>query len=120
MANPNIVNVTAIHGETGVEKLGTANSDLVANTTSSGKVIKCNALYLCNLDGSNAINVTVLINRGGTAYAFANNLEIPAGASFDVFSKSVYLQEGDKIEARAATASMIDSVISYEVIDSAA
>ena len=42
MANPNIVNVTSIYGKTSVQAVGTGAADIVANSASSGYVVKIN------------------------------------------------------------------------------
>ena len=59
MANPNIVNVTSILGETVIGALTTTlTTVLLTNSASSGKVFKVNSVIISNVDGTNAADVT--------------------------------------------------------------
>jgi hypothetical protein len=41
---------------------------------------------------------------------------VPADATLDLFSKSLYLEEGDELRISANTGSNVHAVCSYEVI----
>jgi hypothetical protein len=68
MAAPNIVNVSTITGKTAVLAVTTSATAIVTNSAASGKVFKINALYVSNVDGANAADITVDIFRSSTAY----------------------------------------------------
>ena len=123
MANPNIVNVTDIRGKTAVVDLSTTNATLVVeNVAASGKVFKINTLYVSNVDGSSAADITVSIysedNIGGTATEIVSTVSVPADSSLVVISKdtSIYLEEDKSIGATASAANDLKVVCSYEEI----
>lgn len=124
MANPNIVNVTAIYGKTSVVDLTTTNATaVVSNAASSGKVYKINSLIVANVDGTAAADITINLysqdDIGGTATAFASTITVPADATLVVIDKNnaVYLEEDKSIGAIAGTASDLQVICSYEEIN---
>jgi hypothetical protein len=123
MANPNIVNVTSILGDNSSTSLtSTSATSIVSNAASSGKVLKINTLIVSNVDGTNACDIT--INKysaaalGGTAFAIASTVSVPADASLIVVDKttSIYLKENESIGATAGTASDLIVTCSWEDI----
>ena len=116
MAAPNIVGVTTITGKTAALVVTTSATAIVENTAASGKVFKVNALYVSNIDGTNAADVTVDIFRSSTAYRVASTISVPADATLDVISKSIYLEEGDALRLTASANSDLEAVCSYEEI----
>lgn len=116
MAAPNIVNVTTITGKTAVQAVGTTATAIVENTAASGKVLKVNALYISNVDGTNNADINVDIFRSSTAYHIAKTVSVPADATIDLLSKPIYLEEGDALRLTASAASDLEAVCSYEDI----
>ena len=129
MANPNIVNVTAIYGTTTYyAPSGTTAVVLLANAASSGLVYKINQIVVANTTGS-AANATVSIYTngavaqgsapsGGTAYPVVSAVSVPANASLIAVDKTtaIYLQEGTSISITSGTANSLTFTISYENI----
>ena len=116
MAAPNIVNVTTITGKTAVLAVTTSATAIVTNSGSSGQVYKINALYVSNVDGTNNADLNVDIYRSSTAYHVAKTVTVPADATLDVISKSIYLEEGDSLRLTANANSDLEAVCSYEII----
>lgn len=116
MAAPNIVNVTTITGKTAVQAVDITATSIVENTAASGKVLKINALYVSNVDGTNNAEVDISILRSTTSYHIAKTLVVPADATIDVLSKPIYLEEGDALQLLAGAASDLEAVCSYEEI----
>jgi hypothetical protein len=116
MAAPNIVSVTTITGKTAVQQVGTSATAIVENTSASGKVFKVNALYVSNVDGTDNAEINVDIYRSSTAYHIAKTVVVPADATLDVISKSIYLEEGDALRLTANDTSDLEAVCSYEEI----
>lgn len=116
MAAPNIVNVTTITGKTSVLAVTTSATAIVTNSGSSGQVYKINALYVSNVDGTNNADLNVDLYRSSTAYHIAKTVNVPADATLDVISKSIYLEEGDSLRLTASTNSDLEAVCSYEII----
>ena len=125
MANPNIVNVSAIYGNTSNTALSTtAVTSLVSNAASSGKVYKINSLVVANVDGTNTAEITINVYSNatagsGTAFAIAYTISVPADASLVVVSKetSFYLLENYSIGAIAGTANDLVVTCSWEEIN---
>ncbi len=127
MANPNIVNVTTIFGNT-TSTLISSTADpfataLVNNAAASGKVFKINSIIAANVDGSSAADITIKIfsedDLGGTGTAIASTISVPADASLIVTDKttSFYLLEDRSIGATASAANDIVVTISFEEIN---
>ena len=124
MANPNIVNVTTIYGNSSQVALSTTNAtSLVSNAAASGKVFKINSIVVANVDGTSACDVTINIYSqaalGGTAYAIASTISVPADASLIVTDKttSFYLLENQSVGAVAGTANDLVVTTSWEEIN---
>jgi len=116
MSAPNLVNVVAIYGKTAVQAITTATTAILTNSTASNKVLKVNALYVSNVDGSNNYTVNMDIYRSSTSYRLGYAISVPAAGTLDVISKSVYLEEGDSLRLTANVASKLEAVCSYEDI----
>ena len=122
MANPNIVNVTSIYGNTSyLIPANTSANTWTALTPASGTVNKVDYIVAANVTSS-AATVTVSVNSavsgGGTAYRIAYQISIPANASLVVVDKTtaVYVGEAQSIVVTVGTASAIELTASYEAI----
>lgn len=125
MANPNIVNVAAIYGNTSTVSLTTTSAfELVSNAASSGKVYKINSIVVANVDGTTAADITINIysaaSLGGSATAIASTISVPADSTLVVTDKTTtfYLLENKSIGAIAGTASDLIVTTSWEEINS--
>jgi hypothetical protein len=123
MANPNIVNVTTIIGKTVMVALSsTSATAIVSNAVSSGKIFKINSLTAANVDGSSTVELTVRVYNqddiGGTGFAIASTVVVPADATLIVIGKDapIYLTEDMSIGATAGVANDLEIVCSYEEI----
>lgn len=126
MANPNIVAVTHIYGETSITLLTTTGAtSVVSNAASSGKVYKINNIVATNVNGTSAADISINIYPaaalGGTPVALASTISVPADAALIVVDKStaIYLKENMSIGATAGTANAISITCSWEEIDAA-
>jgi len=129
VANPNIVAVTTITGNTTyLTPSVTTALVLLPNAASSNKVFKINQIVVANSTGS-AANATVNIYTngavaqgsapsGGTAFPIASAISVPANASLIAVDKTtaIYLQEGTSITITSGTASALTFSVSYEDI----
>ena len=116
MSNPNLANVTSILGTTAVQAMGVSATAIVTNSSGSNTVVKVDSLYISNVDGTNNYSATVDLYRSSTAYRIAYLVTVPAGATLDVLSRYIYLQEGDSLRLTANSASKLEAVCSYEVL----
>jgi len=116
MAAPNIIAPTTINGKTAVLAITTAATAIVTNSAASGKVLKIDQLLISNVDGTNNATVNVDIFRSSVAYSLAYLMTVPAGATLDIISSRVYLEEGDTLRLTASADSDLQGVCSYEDI----
>jgi hypothetical protein len=133
MANPNIVNVTQIYGQTNyLTPANTSTLVLIANTSGSGNVFKVNQIVAANTSNT-AANATVLLYTSGAvtsgnlvvtsssnAFAVASNISVPAFASLIVVDKTTatYLLEDRAFIVQSGTNSAITFSVSYEQLSS--
>lgn len=124
MANPNIVNVTSIYGNTTYITPSTTSATVwTALTPAVGTVNKIGNIVASNVTAS-AVAVTVSINSavsgGGTAYDIAYQISVPANASLIIIDKttSIYVGEAQSIVVTVGTGSAIELTSSYEAITS--
>ena len=122
MANPNIVNVTSIYGNTSyLIPSSTAAATWTALTPAAGTVNKIDNIVAANVTASVA-TVTVAINSAaagaGTNYRLVYQVPVPVNASIVVVDKSTafYLGEAQSIVVTVGTASAIELTTSYEAI----
>ena len=122
MTAPNIVNVTAIYGNTYGAALTTADAFFVNNIQSSGKVYKINSLYISNIHGTAAADVSVVLN---STYAtasvntkIASTVSVAADSTLVLITKdtSFYLKEECKLNITANLNSHLEAVISWDEI----
>mgnify|MGYP003118294266 CR=1 FL=1 len=128
MANPNIVSVATINGESVGYNL-TATTTTTLMTVSSGKVLKINRITCANVDGTNAADLSLSITKANFTSAgvtdfdtsgtffLAKTISVPADASLVVLDTPIYLMEADVLKGGASVASDLDLFVSYEVID---
>jgi hypothetical protein len=117
MANPNIVAVTTIYGNTGVLAVTTAMANVVQNPSSSGTLYKINSLILGNACTA-ALSVTIQINQAGTNTSIMVGGSVPANASLVVLGKDtqIYLLENNSIQANTNANGYITAICSWEQI----
>ena len=132
MANPNIVNVTVINGNTAyVLPASTAVSvawtfngttSLTGLTPASGTVNKIDSIVVTNTTGSAAAATVAIANNStygsGTAYYIAYQISVPANASLIVTDKTTafYVTENQSVGVITGTSSALTFVASFEVI----
>jgi len=130
MANPNIVSVTSIYGESIAQAMTTTLTTVVM-TVSSDVILKVNSITATNTHASNATDFSLSITKAGFTsagvasgddnagtFAIASTINIPSDDVLVVLDKPFYLMEGDVLKGGANPATC-DLFISYEVINDA-
>jgi hypothetical protein len=122
MANPNIINVGSIYGNTSyLIPSTTAATTWTAITPAAGTVNKIDNIVASNVTAAVAV-VTVAINSAaagaGTNYRLIYQVPVPVNASIVIADKSTafYLGEAQSIVVTVGTASAIELTASYEAI----
>ena len=122
MAAPNVVNVTSIIGKTQGSALTTSNADQLVCATD--KLVKVNSIIVANVDGSSTADVDVSFvdsSSGNLVLHLAKGVTVPSKSTLVVLGKDapIYLEEGDKIQAKASAAGDLEIVVSFEILDDA-
>ena len=118
MANPNIVGITTVFGETAAIALADTNQTTVLQRC-VGKVFKIH-LIIANVDGSSAADITISYHSeddGGTNM-YSSTVSVAADSTLVVVDKasSIYLEEDKSITATASAGGDLHVICSYEDI----
>ncbi len=125
MANPNIVSVAAIYGNTNYAAIGTGSPDtqILSNAASSGKIYKVNSLYVANIDGSSSADVSVRVYNqaalGGTAIAIASTVAVAADSTLVLVTKdtAIYVLENSSLGCYASASGDLTFSCSWDEIN---
>jgi len=112
-----MVNITSVTGRTAVAALTTVTSNVITNSSASGTVDKLNNVILTNYT-STSVSANVIINRSSTVYYLGGSVVIPGNSTLVLLGKdtSVYLEEGDVLQAQASANSSVNFTASYELM----
>lgn len=121
MAAPNIVGPTTITAKTAVlsSVTGATGTVLLSNAASSGKAFQVTSLYVANVDGTNAADVTIKLHAeddgGGTGRALCSTVSVPADATVIVVDKNapLWLEEDRSIVVTPSASDDLEFVCSY-------
>lgn len=123
MANPNVLAASALYGDNNYAALSTTSAtQLINNASGSGKVYRINSIIVANVNGSAAADITLNLysaaSLGGTAYAIASTVSVPADSSVILVDKTnaFYLKENQSVGVTAGTANYLTVVASWEDI----
>ena len=121
MAAPNVVNVSSIIGKTQGGALATTLGDWV--TCLTDKLVKVNSIIVANVDGSAQADATIIFYDASATSSIhiAKAVTVPTKSTLVVLGKDapIYLEEGDKIQAKASAAGDLEIVVSFEILDDA-
>ena len=118
MANPNLVNVTSITGESVQAALTTTlTTEILA--AASDTLVKINNIIIANIDGSSSVDVSLFITKSGVA--IASTVSVPADSTLIAFDKNsaIYLEEGDNLEGGASANSDAVITVNFEILNDA-
>lgn len=117
MANPNIVNVGTIYGNTGTLAVSTIAANVVQNSALSNQVYKINSLSVANIN-TVSTSVSVELNVAGSNTFLARSVVLPANSTLTIIGKdtSIYLLENSSLQLTAAANSTVQAICSWEQI----
>lgn len=122
MAAPNLLSPTTVNGKaSGLTLSSTSETTLLTNASGSSKFIRINALYAANIDGAASVDCTIKLYdaaTGGTGYAIANTISVPADATVVMVGHDapLYLEENRRVTVTASAANDLTVVCSYEEV----
>ena len=126
MAQPNIVSVASIYGQSVGASLTT--SYIAHITVASDYVVKVNYIHVANVDGTNAATCSVKLVKGNATpvgitnydisgvHFLASTVNVPADDILVVTDTPFYMMEADALSALASANSDLDILISFEAI----
>ena len=126
MAQPNIVSVASIYGQSVGATLTTSFVAFI--TVTAEYVVKVNSITVANIDGTNAATCDVKLVKpdqdpiGITDYAIndiiylAKTVNVPADDVLILVDKPFYMMAGDVLSALASVNGDLDILISFEAI----
>lgn len=117
MANPNIVNVSTIYGNTATLAVSSTTTNIVSNPSGSGTIYKVNLLTVANY-ASNSYALTAELNVAGANTYLVRNIVIPTTSSLSIIGKdtSMYLLENSSIQLSTSQNSAFQAICSWEQI----
>lgn len=122
MANPNIVNVTSIYGNTVyLIPTGLTATAWIGLTPAAGTINKIGTMVATNVTPT-AATITVSVNNaisgGGIAYRLAWQISVPGNSSLMIIDKStsIYVGEAQSIVVTSGTSNAIEMIATYEAI----
>lgn len=96
----------------------TSIQTLVNNAASSGTLTIVQKLFISNVDGTNAADVTLSHcsqdDVGGTAWKIGNTISVPADSTIEI-DGPIYLEEDKSLGALASANSDIE-IIAYGIV----
>jgi hypothetical protein len=117
MANPNIVNITSIFGNTAYMNVSTTTANIVQNATGTNTIYKINSINVANIN-ANPYSVTVELNVNGSNTSVVKNVVVPANSALTVVGKDTtfYILENSSIQLTASANAALQAICSWEQI----
>lgn len=119
MSAPNLLASTTVTGKTSYSLLTTTTANVLTNSSNSNTVVKLENVILANYSGVVA-SANVVVARSGSTYYVGGNVTIPANSTLVLLAKdtSLYLEEGDVLQANVSANTSISMSAGYELIAS--
>lgn len=93
----------------GTKLTTTSNTTIYDGVVGTGVV---NGINISNVDSYNSCAVSVFLVKSGTSFSLISNVVIPSGSSLQVLDAPIICESGNTITATAATASILEMVVS--------
>ena len=118
MAAPNLRDPEFVIGKTVGYAVTASMADVLVNGAASGKVLRVNAVYCANIDGTASAPIDLTWRRSGTDFFLAKGIIVPASATQVLVAREayIYLEEGDSLRAKSGAADDLELLVSYEDI----
>lgn len=117
MPVPNLNAPTKVEGKSATQAIGTTAAAIVSNPSGSNKTIRVGLLFVANVDGTSAADVTIDVYDGTTPHRMASTVSVPADAALNVIDeRPLYIMEGQSLRLTASASGDLEAVCSYEEI----
>ena len=117
MSAPNLLTSSSVVGKTAYATLATTTANVITNAAGSNTCAKVENIILTNSTNA-TVTANVTANRSSTNYYLGGNIGIPGYSTLVLLGKdtSIYLEEGDTLQANASSSGAITLSIGYELI----
>jgi hypothetical protein len=117
MAAPNLLASLSVVGKTAYGNVTTVYSNVIVNSATSNSSVKLDNLLLANYSAA-TVTANVVVNRGGVNYYLGGAIGVPGNSTLVLLGKdtSLYLEEGDYLQANASANVSIMVSAGYELI----
>jgi len=117
MTAPNLFNITSVIGKTLAFDVTVTPTTMISNALDSNASIRINSLFVANV-GSQTATFTVNFIRTSITTRIARLVPCEIGNTVVVLGKdtSIYLEEGDTLTIQGSINSVLQAMISYDVI----
>ena len=135
MAQPNIVNVASIYGQSVAFNLSNTVTTALL-TVGDDRLIKVNNIVCANVHGTNAATVDLFVTKNefdteddtivgpfttditvAGSFYIAKTISVAPDSTLILLDAPIYLMEGDILKGGASAASHLDLIVSYELIN---
>lgn len=117
MPLPNLNAPTKVEGKNAVQAITTTPTAIVSNAAASNKTLRVGLLFIANVDGSSAADVTIDVFDGTTGRKILSTVSVPAAATLiGIEERPLYIMEGQSLRLSASAAGDLEAVCSYEEI----
>jgi len=123
MANPNIKDATTIVANNSLIRLAdTIETQLVTNASSSNKVFFIDSIYVANVNGTGAADITISVyasaTNSGTATRLLFTVSVPADATLVPVIKdgTIVLKEDMSIYATAGVGNYLHVITNWKEV----
>jgi len=120
MALPDLNSPTKVEGKNVlIQSIPTAATGVLTNSNGSNATLRLSSIYVSNVDGSTASDITAYIVDGSNITGYiASTISVPADASLMPITKdsNIYLMEDNTLYLQAGASGDLSSIVSYEDI----
>lgn len=118
MTIPNLTNPTKVEAKNAKQAVTTTATAIVSNSSSSNLSYRIISLYVANVDGTNAADITVGVDDGSSTRYICSAVAVPAKSTLSVITRedALYLMEGDSLKLTASADNDLEAIVSYEEI----
>ncbi len=116
MAAPNLKAPVSVLGKSKPYAVTGSLAEVLANPSSSGKLLRVSAIRAANVDGAKTVKISVSIYRGSTHSYIIKMADVPLGRALIISDRNepINLEEGDALYAVAGGTSQVDLTVNYD------
>jgi hypothetical protein len=118
MAELNYFNLSNVFGKLAVADITTVNKTILSNSINSNCLIRLNTILLCNVSNSTNGFANVSITSASNTRVVSVLRKIQNNTTEKLIKRDTafYMQEGDSLIMQANANSILQAIVSYEIL----